>query len=404
MIARTNAVRVLSAAGAVALATSVHLANTFAVSAAEFKAPAAKATSPVPTTNFVPVPPPPPPPPPNPPTPPVGPPNLVVPAPPSSTPRPGLGPQRQLGPATAYIAGRFAGSGPVVTAPAGAVIPDDFCLPGKFEDCGDHLRDQPQQDGDGIVYFGDPAQDFQVSRNEAWASAQFRLTEQTGAGETLDSTAYSLGVDRRFGDRFLLGLIATSTNTSLRRSGPDTRDRGTGFLYGAYFAVELSDNWAMDGRALTGTVNHTVETAGVQSGTYTSQELHAALRFSGEFSRNSWRFNPSIEVSTMNRNDAAYVDTISGPVSAQDTTQTFVTGTLLAYYDGLNLRGGSVTPYIGLEVSQQAGSGSPSATARAGLSFEFGNGGLLNIDYAYGAIGLPNVNDSMLTVQLEIPF
>ena len=43
------------------------------------------------------------------------------------------------GPTVPYISGRL---GPREAGlPAGGVVPDDFCLPGKFDDCGDHLRD-----------------------------------------------------------------------------------------------------------------------------------------------------------------------------------------------------------------------------------------------------------------------
>ena len=215
---------------------------------------------------------------------------------------------------------------------------------------------------------------------------------------------FSLGFDRRFGDRFLLGLVASANNTSVTRSGPATRDSGSGLLYGAYFAYELSDGWAVDGRALTGDISHRVTTAGALSGTYNSQEIHASLRLSGEFQQGSWRLAPAVELATMTRNDAAYTDTVSGPVPASNSTQSFVTGTLLGYYDGLNLAGGAMTPYLGFEISKQTGVGGPFGTARAGLSFEFANGGQLTVDYAHGAIGLPNLNDSLLTIRFEVPF
>jgi len=324
-------------------------------------------------------------------------------------------PPPQIGPGTPYISGRFAGAAPVVSPPAGAVIPDDFCLPGKLNDCGDHLRDQPataaaapppggESGTEGIVFFGDPENAFARARNSFWADGRFRQTRRTGIGESTDSAISGIGGDRRFGERFLLGIMVLQSESTLARSGPGTVDRGSGLLYGPYFAIELSDTWSLDGRLAIGTRDHTVTTGGVLSGQYRSRETYGALRLSGDIPRGNWRLNPAFEVTVLNRDDEAYIDGISGPVPAQSTQQTFLTGTLLGYYEGLSLAGGALTPYAGLEVSQLVGSGGPFGAVRVGLALNFDNGGMLNIDYAHGAIGLSGVSDRLLTVRLEIPF
>ncbi len=315
------------------------------------------------------------------------------------------GPQPRYGPGIPYISGRLGGAQQSPTdAPTGNVVPDDFCLPGKFEDCGDHLRDQPDNatttnDGPVFIDLGDSA--FTDSRQSGWISGQSRQTDDNAASEQTSALAFSIGGDRQFGERFLLGAMIVRTDTTLDFNLTGIEDQSSGFLAGPYFAFQLSEDWVLDGRFLLGTSDHTINTAGVQTGSFQGDETFGALRISGTFNTSNWRLHPSMELANLTTSEDAYTDALRGAIAASDTSETFVTAAVLAYYNGL----GALTPYVGLEATQSVGGGGDFfGTFRAGMATTFGNGAILNIDYAYGAIGLSNVDDQLISLRVEIPF
>ncbi|MGR3292054.1 MAG: hypothetical protein ACU0C9_12785, partial [Paracoccaceae bacterium] len=80
------------------------------------------------------------------------------------------------------------------------------------------------------------------------------------------------------------------------------------------------------------------------------------------------------------------------------------TAAMLAYYQGLSLGNGNFVPYLGAEItSSDSDSGSIFGTLRTGMALTMGNGAVLNFDYAYGAIGLSEVDDQLISLRLEIP-
>ncbi len=314
----------------------------------------------------------------------------------------------KAGPGIPYISGRLAGpQSAAVSPPAGAVVPDEFCIPGKLNDCGDHLRDQQANSAfeePETVFFGDPNLAFSEARNSGWFDAQIRTTDLNATGESRTLHTFSIGGDRRIGENFLLGVMTASTNSTTNFSASGISDSGQGVLVGPYFGFRLGESWALDGRYIFGNVDHSVDTTGVFTGQYQSRETFAALRISGLLDRENWRFHPSLEFSATARDDNAYIDGVRGPVAAASTSENFLTGAVLAYYKGLSIADGGLMPYGGLEVSQQLGNGGPFAALRLGVSNVFGNGAIASLDYAYGAIGLANVDDQMVTVRFEIPF
>jgi Autotransporter beta-domain len=327
------------------------------------------------------------------------------------SPPPKIGPKQppKFGPEIPYISGRLGSAGQsLANPPVGSVLPDDFCLPGKFTNCGDHLRDQPDfspSAPEQPVFSGNPDLAFAESKNSFWVNGQLRTTEQSLTFETRQRNAYSFGGDHRFGQKFILGAMVINSDSTLKFSSTGIEDAANGLLAGPYFAYDLAENWQIDGRIAAGNIAHTVNTLGVFTGEYKSFEGFAALRLSGKIERNNWRFHPSIEVATLIQNDEAYIDGVRGPIAAQNTTDTFVTASLLAYYDGLSLGQSALSPYVGLEASQPTtNGGSLFGTLRAGMAMTFGNGAILNLDYAYGAIGLANVSDQMVSLRVEIPF
>jgi hypothetical protein len=181
-------------------------------------------------------------------------------------------------------------------------------------------------------------------------------------------------------------------------------DAAVGTLIGPYGAFRLSDTWTLDARYVVGTADHAITTSGVFTGEYESQNSFAAVRVSGNFDGGAWRLHPSIEYSTSTQDSDAYIDGLRGPIAADSTTESFATGALLGYYNGLGIGNGNIVPYVGIEISKPTDSSSDMfGVFRGGLAWKLNNGGVLNFDFAHGAIGLSDIEDQMISMRLEIP-
>jgi len=311
-----------------------------------------------------------------------------------------------------YIAGRL---GPVTRAPSeapvGSVIPDDFCIPGKFNDCGDHLRDSPDFSPvpnsaaqDGPIFIGGDNPAFNQAETRIWGQVQFRETSLNSTSEQIDQFLISAGGDRRFGDSFILGAMVVSNDITTSFSLTGIEDSETGIFVGPYLAFRLSDVWSLDARYIFGTTQHTVTTGGIFTGEYESQGSFGAVRVSGTFDRGNWRLHPSLELATERQDSDAYIDGLRGPIAASSSSENFVTGAVLAYFNGLGVSNGNLIPYGGLEVTQPTGgSGNLFGVLRGGLALTMDSGAVLNFDFAQGAIGLSDIEDRLISLRLEIP-
>ncbi len=309
------------------------------------------------------------------------------------------------GPNIPYISGRL---GPVQAAsdpPVGTVVPDDFCLPGKFEDCGEHLRDSVANSNsldDEILFVGREGLAFGQSQQSLWVNGQTRQINQSAISEQQTITSVAVGGDRRFGENLVLGAMAIQESKTTTYSITGVQDNQSGVQVGPYFAYRLSETLVLDGRFVFGNSDHTITTSGVASGQFQSQGGFVAVRVSGTFDRGNWRLHPSLELANAFQSNDAYVDSVSGAVAASTVSDTFATVAALAYYNGLGV--GNITPYAGLELTQPVNRGDAFGTFRTGVSMSMNNNAVLNLDFAQGAIGLPNTTDRQISVRLEVPF
>ena len=311
------------------------------------------------------------------------------------------GPSTASGPGLPYISGRLGGARQAPSAaPGGTVVPDDFCLPGKFDDCGSHLRNGPVIEEQGPIFVGQEDLAFFQAKNSAWVNGDFRQTTNSNLSETRQLTAFSIGADRKFGDAFTFGAMLVSSQSTVDFGITGIQDRATGIYAGPYFSFRLSDRVFLDGRFYLGSSDHDIITGGAQTGTYQSQDSFAALRISADIDRGNWSVFPSLEFAQVKQNDAAYTDGIRGAIAAVDSSQSYFTVAALGYYNGLD----TMTPYLGMEISQDISASSLSGTFRAGTTLGFDNGSQLNVDYAFGGIGLSGVDDQQVSFRFEFPF
>jgi len=251
------------------------------------------------------------------------------------------------------------------------VVPDDFCLPGKFDDCGDHLRDSADFSPvpvDGPIFVGRNDTAFARARSGVWVNGQLRQTDLANGAEQRSLTAISIGGDRRVGQNLAIGVMVVSNNRTIDFSATGISDIENGIQVGPYFAYRLSQNMILDGRLVYGVADHRVETANVNTGQFQSQGGFGALRVSGTFDRGNWRLHPSLELASVFQSTDGYVDTLRGPIAAGSSNDTFATAAVLAYYNQLSLGNGTIDPYVGFEATQPIGGGSAFGTIRAGLA------------------------------------
>jgi len=310
------------------------------------------------------------------------------------------------GPGIPYISGRLGPAQATSAPPTGSVVPDDFCLPGKFDDCGDHLRDSADFSPipvDGPIFVGRNDTAFGRAQSGVWLNGQSRQTDLANGAEQRSLIAISVGGDRRVGQDLAIGVMVISNNRTTDFSATGITDVETGIQVGPYFAYRLSENMILDGRLVYGVADHAVETASVDTGQFQSQGGFGALRVSGTFDRGSWRLHPSLELASVFQSSDGYVDTLRGPIASGSSNDTFATAAVLAYYNQLSLGSGTIDPYVGFEASQPIGGGGAFGTIRAGLALTMGNGSVLNFDFANGAIGLSGTEDQLISLRLEIP-
>ena len=306
---------------------------------------------------------------------------------------------RTPGPQVPYISGRLGTR--EAGLPTGGVRPDDFCLPGKLDNCGDHLRDEGPSafSGAGAV---DPTAGLDEDLWAAWADVQVRETEWANDNRTNGATSLAFGIDRQMSDALILGVMGTTLNDKVTDTGAGTVDSANGLMVGPYFVYQTTSALKIDGRLLYGMAEHDVRTAGILTGSYQSQHTFAALRGSAEIERGDWLLFPSLEVSWSNETTDAYTDGVAGAVPSSSATETFLTFGGLGQYQGLG--DGGLVPFVGAHGHFDMSNSNVFGSARIGLINNFENGGNFHLEYVESGLGLSGVTDRQLSAGVEVTF
>ena len=105
----------------------------------------------------------------------------------------------------------------------------------------------------------------------------------------------SLGLDRKVGDRSVLGVLlnfeASDFDTS---AGPGTFD-STGYGIGIYGGTALSDHWVADAMVIWKHFDNDLTEPGL-SDSYDSERWQAAANLTGYWYRDAWRYSPAVGV------------------------------------------------------------------------------------------------------------
>jgi hypothetical protein len=276
-------------------------------------------------------------------------------------------------------------------------------------ECGGYLEDEAdgkQADISDLGPYACGSADFQGAQYNIWLEGKYRRTEYSISTETLYNKSISLGIDRMITDDFLLGFMVVGEKELSETVATAIEDKGNGFLLGPYIAYRITPSLILDARLLAGSSNHDVKTAGVATGRYRRSNYFAAVRLASAMEVGTWSLIPSVELASSREKSKAYNDAIRGAIPSATFTNNYATGALLAAYNGWARAGGAVTPYIGANISSSFdnNSGGAYGSVRAGFTGVFKNGSRINIDIAYGAIGLSQVDDYQASAVFEVSF
>lgn len=179
---------------------------------------------------------------------------------------------------------------------------------------------QPASNGQGLPYAGngiaDPAADAFAaldgasavtgdfaSTNEAallwniWVDTAVAYADRNhpAAGYEGLLATVSLGLDRKIGDRSVLGVLLNFEDSDFdTTAGPGTFD-STGYGIGIYGGTALSDHWVADAMVIWKHFDNDL-TGPVGPDSFDSERWQAASNLTGYWYRDAWRFSPAFGV------------------------------------------------------------------------------------------------------------
>lgn len=153
------------------------------------------------------------------------------------------------------------------------------------------------------------------------------------------STDLLMGVDRLFGENFLLGLMLAYGNTELEQGGIESEVRSPAL--GAYFANRFAGDLLLDGH-----IAFARPEASAGGGSVTGEQVSASLALTGSYDLPSGTLRPFFQIGGYDQHLPAYTNS-SGAVVAEDTER--FDANLGARFEAANPLGATgLMPYVSL--------------------------------------------------------
>ena len=145
-----------------------------------------------------------------------------------------------------------------------------------------------------------------ASKLNLWADANLISI----SAETADSDLLLLhaGVDYRVNDNTLIGFMGQYDSADEKDLREDFEISGNGWMVGPYVVSKLTDNLVFDGRAAWGQSSNEVSPFNTYSDEFDTNRWMLKGQFTGEFTLNEWRVNPSLEAIFFEERQKAYTD------------------------------------------------------------------------------------------------
>nr|WP_246476137.1 autotransporter outer membrane beta-barrel domain-containing protein [Roseibium litorale] len=167
-------------------------------------------------------------------------------------------------------------------------------------------NDAPQGDGEGEGQSG-----FDV-----WLQGSFN--KSSNGSNKGQSGIFFAGVDYRFADTALFGIMGQLDITDEENRVANTAADGTGWMAGPYAVVRLHQNLYLDARATYGQSYNRVNALGLFYDDFTTNRLLLQGGLTGDFKFGDLSFNPFAKVTYFWEKQDAYTDTLGNWIPSQD--------------------------------------------------------------------------------------
>lgn len=302
------------------------------------------------------------------------------------------------------IAGSVGGAVGGVGAPAAGAVPVGFAPMKVF-----NLRQQMAMKG------GSAAADNARGIN-AWLSGGYTHIKSTDVGGNFDGPVLNanLGVDRKFGDRFTVGLTAGYENLDIDTTFNRGTFEGDGYSVGPYVNFKINNNWSVMGLVTYTWLNYDVTTGTVRStGSFDAERLTGVATLNGSFRKDKWVFSPMAGVMGMAEDQDSYRDSRGVLINGDNIPLVRWSAGGTVGYDF-----GKITPYVKLvgeydsshSAAVDLGSNRKSsdtregAVAGAGFSLNLGRGMTANLEGTYNSVGRENLEVYSVKGRLAFEF
>ncbi|WP_340161687.1 choice-of-anchor D domain-containing protein [uncultured Hoeflea sp.] len=163
---------------------------------------------------------------------------------------------------------------------------------------------------------GTQPQDAPRSGFDVWATGTYAKLDNNGS-DSVNGLFFG-GVDYRFGNRAVVGIMGSLDMTSETNSAASSSASGVGWMVGPYGVVNLHDNLYADARLTYGHSNNKVNALGLFEDGFKTERLLMQAGLTGDFDVGSLRVNPFVRLTYFWEEQKSYVDTLGNLIPSQD--------------------------------------------------------------------------------------
>lgn len=150
-----------------------------------------------------------------------------------------------------------------------------------------------------------------------WAQGTYAITDNNSSNSK--TGLFFAGVDYRYKDRAVLGLLGQLDLTEERNGAADTSADGVGWMAGPYAVLRVHQNFYLDGMATYGQSYNSVNALGLFEDDFRTQRFLLQGGLTGDFKLNeTTRVSPFARITYYYEEQESYTDTLGRLIPSQD--------------------------------------------------------------------------------------
>jgi len=263
---------------------------------------------------------------------------------------------------------------------------------------------------------------------DIWLATEWSRVEDNRGGDEArsDFTVAQLGIDYQINETLIVGLMGQYdwmdessgeiNNTAGAIAGATVE--GEGWMAGPYVVWKLRDALILDGMALYGTSDNTVNPLGLYADDFETDRFMIRANLTGEFEAGAFRLRPQVSLTHFEETQSSYVDSLDIVIPEQTLTLGRLTaGPELAWrtsgadgrYLELNTSLRAVWDYDSTGQLNESGILSAvdddlRADARLGLNAGLASGIRLRAEAGFAGLGVGAFEANSARLEIRIPF